>query len=282
MHAEQGQGTRGPSRREFARTTLSSGFAAAVLPVQAQTTITTDSDGLAAGEVEIAVGDGTMPAYRAFPAGLRKAPIILVVQEIFGVHEHIKDVCRRFAKLGYFAVAPELYAQEGRREQDQRHPYACLPDCFQGARCPGHERSGRERLLGSKKRRRWRQAGRNWILLGGTHSLAVRRAQPESEGGSSLVRAAGGRVHRAHAIASGRPCRSGARAGTRTLRRGRQRHPGRVHRADEAGAGRQHCGGSPGLSSSFTPTRPTPSTPTTGPTTASKRRRTGGNAAWHG
>jgi len=113
MHVEQGQGTRGPRQRELARTTLGTGFAAAVLPVQAQTAITTDSDGLVAGEVEIPVGDGTMPAYRAFPAGLRKAPIILVVQEIFGVHEHIKDVCRRFAKLGYFAVAPELYARQG-------------------------------------------------------------------------------------------------------------------------------------------------------------------------
>jgi carboxymethylenebutenolidase len=100
------------SRREFVMTTLAAGFAAAVLPVSAQT-ITTDSAGLSAGEVTIAVKDGDMPAYRAMPAGGKNLPVVLVVQEIFGVHEHIKDVCRRFAKAGYLAVAPALYARQG-------------------------------------------------------------------------------------------------------------------------------------------------------------------------
>ena len=100
------------SRRDFVMTSLASGFAAAVLPVNAQT-ITTDSKGLTVGEVKIPVKDGQMPAYRAMPAGGKNLPVVFVVQEIFGVHEHIKDVCRRFAKEGYLAIAPELYARQG-------------------------------------------------------------------------------------------------------------------------------------------------------------------------
>lgn len=100
------------TRREFVITTLAAGFALAVRPVSAQT-ISTDTQGLEAGEVKIPVTDGTIPAYRAMPATGGPFPVLLVVQEIFGVHEHIKDVCRRFAKLGYLAVAPELYARQG-------------------------------------------------------------------------------------------------------------------------------------------------------------------------
>jgi carboxymethylenebutenolidase len=102
----------GLSRREFTVTTLAAGFALAVQPVAAET-ITTDTAGLEAGEVSIAVADGKIPAYRAMPRGNGPFPVILVVQEIFGVHEHIKDICRRLAKLGYLAVAPELYARQG-------------------------------------------------------------------------------------------------------------------------------------------------------------------------
>ena len=100
-------------RRAFVRTSVGSGFAAAVLPVVAQTTIKTDTNGLTAGEVTIPVGDFKMPAYRAAPAGKANAPVVLVVSEIFGVHEHIADVARRFAKAGYFAVAPELFVRQG-------------------------------------------------------------------------------------------------------------------------------------------------------------------------
>jgi carboxymethylenebutenolidase len=100
------------TRREFVVTTLAAGFALAVQPVSAQT-ITTDTNGLEAGEVKIPVSDGEIPAYRAMPAAGKSFPVVLVVQEIFGVHEHIKDICRRFAKLGYLAVAPELYARQG-------------------------------------------------------------------------------------------------------------------------------------------------------------------------
>ncbi len=103
----------GFTRREFVMTTLATGFAAAVQPVAAQTQITTDARGLAAGEVKVAVKDGEMVAYRAMPEGGKNLPTVLVVQEIFGVHEHIKDVCRRLAKAGYLAIAPELYARQG-------------------------------------------------------------------------------------------------------------------------------------------------------------------------
>ena len=100
------------TRREFIVTTLAVGFALAVQPVSAQT-ITTDTGGLIAGEVKIPVSDGQIPAYRAMPATDGSHPVVLVVQEIFGVHEHIKDICRRLAKLGYAAIAPELYARQG-------------------------------------------------------------------------------------------------------------------------------------------------------------------------
>lgn len=100
------------SRRGFVATSLATGFAAATRPVSAQT-IATDSKGLEAGEVKVPVSGGTVPAYRAMPEKGGPFPTVLVVQEIFGVHEHIKDICRRFAKLGYFAIAPELYARQG-------------------------------------------------------------------------------------------------------------------------------------------------------------------------
>jgi carboxymethylenebutenolidase len=91
---------------------LPQGFARMVQPV-AMSTITTDTQGLTAGEIKIDTRDGPVPAYRALPNKDGPFPLILVVQEIFGVHEHIKDVCRRLAKLGYFAIAPELYFRQG-------------------------------------------------------------------------------------------------------------------------------------------------------------------------
>jgi Dienelactone hydrolase and related enzymes len=99
--------------RRQVMTGLAAGFALAVQPVAAQTMITTDTKGLEAGEVKIPTKDVEIPAYRAMPASGGPFPVVLVIQEIFGVHEHIKDICRRFAKLGYFAVAPELYARQG-------------------------------------------------------------------------------------------------------------------------------------------------------------------------
>lgn len=101
------------SRRDFVRASVGTGFAAAALPVSAQTVIKTDAAGLVAGEVTIPVGDFKLPAYRAAPMGVANAPVVLVVSEIFGVHEYIADVARRFAKAGYFAIAPEMFVRQG-------------------------------------------------------------------------------------------------------------------------------------------------------------------------
>jgi carboxymethylenebutenolidase len=100
------------TRRGFVMTSLATGFALSVQPVSAQT-IHTDATGLEAGEVKVPVADGSIPAYRAMPDKGGPFPTVLVVQEIFGVHEHIKDITRRLAKLGYYAIAPELYARQG-------------------------------------------------------------------------------------------------------------------------------------------------------------------------
>lgn len=99
------------SRRHFLATGLAAGFTLATGPVNAQSVITTDTNGLTAGEVAVPLVEGRIPAYRAMPAAGGPFPTVLVVQEIFGVHEYIKDVCRRFAKLGYYAIAPELFAR---------------------------------------------------------------------------------------------------------------------------------------------------------------------------
>ncbi|MCC5657215.1 dienelactone hydrolase family protein [Nostoc sp. XA010] len=101
------------TRRKFIATaTVATGFALAVQPISAQV-ISTDAKGLIAGAVKIPVKDGEIPAYRAVPATGKNFPIVLVIQEIFGVHEHIQDVTRRFAQLGYLAIAPELFIRQG-------------------------------------------------------------------------------------------------------------------------------------------------------------------------
>ena len=105
---------RGASRRTALKVAaLGAGYAAAVLPVAAQTAITTPADGLTAGPVSFTVNGFGVPAYRAAPAGKTGLPVVLVVHEIFGVHAYIADVCRRFAQLGYLAIAPDLYARQG-------------------------------------------------------------------------------------------------------------------------------------------------------------------------
>ncbi len=105
------------TRRELiaagAATGFVAGFALSVQPVQAQSMIVTDTAGIDAAMAEFPTSTGPIPAYRALPAGGNKRPLVLVVQEIFGVHEHIKDVCRRLAKLGYCAIAPSLYHRQG-------------------------------------------------------------------------------------------------------------------------------------------------------------------------
>ncbi len=101
------------TRRHFLATSAAAGFALAVRPVSAETVIRTDAAGLVAGDVSIPVDDGEIPGYLARPEGDGAFPVVLVVQEIFGVHEHIKDVCRRFAHEGYLAIAPEMFYRQG-------------------------------------------------------------------------------------------------------------------------------------------------------------------------
>ena len=106
-------GEAGPSRRTALQAALGVGYAAAALPVMAQTAVKTSEEGLTAGSISYEVNGFKVPAYRAAPAGRTGLPVVLVVQEIFGVHEYIADTARRFAKAGYLAIAPELYARQG-------------------------------------------------------------------------------------------------------------------------------------------------------------------------
>ncbi len=101
------------NRRGFVTTLAAAGFALAVQPVQASTVITTDASGLDAGSATVKASGSELPVYYARPAQGDKLPVVLVVQEIFGVHEHIRDVCRRLAKQGYLAIAPELFFRQG-------------------------------------------------------------------------------------------------------------------------------------------------------------------------
>jgi len=101
------------SRRGFVMTSLATGFALSVQPIAAQTVITTDATGLDAGEVKVPAKDGEVPAYRAMPDKGGPFPTVLVAHEAWGVHEHIKDLCRRLAKAGYYAITPELFARQG-------------------------------------------------------------------------------------------------------------------------------------------------------------------------
>lgn len=103
----------GLSRRTALKAALGVGYAAAAMPIMAQTAIKTPSDGLTVGEVQLTVNGTSVPVYRAAPAGKTGLPVVLVLSEIFGVHEHIADVARRFARAGYLALAPELFVRQG-------------------------------------------------------------------------------------------------------------------------------------------------------------------------
>ncbi len=103
----------GCGRRTFLQATLGAGFAAAVMPVVAQTVVKTSTEGLTAGQIDIEVKGQKVPVYRAQPEGKKNLPVILVISEIFGVHEHIADVARRFAQQGYLALAPDLFVRQG-------------------------------------------------------------------------------------------------------------------------------------------------------------------------
>ena len=112
LNAREGEMS-APTRRLALQTALGIGYAASAFPLMAQTAVKTSSEGLQDGEVTIDVNGFKMPAYRSMPAGKTNLPVVLVISEIFGVHEYIADVTRRFAKAGYLAIAPELFVRQG-------------------------------------------------------------------------------------------------------------------------------------------------------------------------
>ena len=103
----------GATRRTALKVALGVGYAATTLPIMAQTAIHTSDEGLASGEEVFDVDGFMVPFYYAAPSGKTHLPVVLVVQEIFGVHAYIADICRRLAKAGYLAIAPDLYARQG-------------------------------------------------------------------------------------------------------------------------------------------------------------------------
>jgi carboxymethylenebutenolidase len=111
LPARPGPGLR-LGRRELLLGTVAAGFALAVRPVAAST-LTTSARGLTAGWVAVPAAGSAVRAYRARPAQGSGFPVVLVVQEIFGVHAYIQDVCRRLARLGYLAIAPSLFDRQG-------------------------------------------------------------------------------------------------------------------------------------------------------------------------
>ena len=100
------------TRRTFAATSLVAGFTLAAGPLRAGRSSPMQADSWPA-KLKVPVRDGTIPGFRARPATGSHWPVVLVTQEIFGIHEHIRDICRRFAKLGCYAIAPSLYARYG-------------------------------------------------------------------------------------------------------------------------------------------------------------------------
>ena len=115
------------SRRGFLQAGALAGFAASVAPtgaLQAQT-ITTSAEGLDHGMVQMGAANDQFPGYFAKPKGKKGLATVIVLHEIFGVHEHIKDVCRRFAQKGFMAVAPECFHRQGDPSK-----YTSIPDLF--------------------------------------------------------------------------------------------------------------------------------------------------------
>ena len=224
------------TRREFVVTTLAVGFTAAAGPVMAQTALATPATGLTAGEVQIPVSGGTMPAYRAMPEGGAKLPVVLVVQEIFGVHEYIKDVCRRFARLGYLAVAPELYARQGdgskmtdiqqilenlTPEVPDAQVMADLDSAVAWAETTGAADTSRLGITGFC----W---GGRIVWLYAAHSPKLKAGVAwygRLAGTASALAGRGGNERRAPPQAADRPRERARGAGARALRRCRRRYP---------------------------------------------------------
>jgi hypothetical protein len=208
--ASQGHAT----RRTALKAALGVGYAASVLPVMAQTAIKTPADGLTAGEVMIDVNGFKMPAYRAAPAGKTGLPVVLVLSEIFGVHEYIADTARRFAKAGYLAIAPELFVRQGDAQS-----YGEMAKLIAEVISKVPDAQVMADLDATVK---WAAANGGDVKKLG---VAVCGAQPGGEGWRGLVRPAGRPDQRSQPQAPGGRGRRPARSGARALRRGRHRHP---------------------------------------------------------
>ena len=260
-------------RREMLAASLAAGFAAAVRPVAAQTVIHTDSEGLEAGEVSIPAGDRDIPAYRAMPAKSGTFPVILVVQEIFGVHEHIKDVCRRLAKQGYMAIAPELYARQGNVAEitDVKDIIAKVVSKVPDAQVMADLDATVAWAEGIGQGRH-RQARHHRLLLGRAHRLALRGAQPASSRpaspGTAGSSATARRIRRATRSisppSSRRRCSASTAARTRASRS--KRSSGCARRAKPPASNAR---------SSSTRIRRTASTPTTARATVAEAAKDG-------
>jgi carboxymethylenebutenolidase len=106
-------GEAGSNRRNLLKSALGVGYAAAAMPIMAQDAIKTSSEGLRSGETVYEVSGFKVPAFYAAPTARKNLPVILLVHEVFGVHEYIADIARRFAQAGYLAIAPDLFARQG-------------------------------------------------------------------------------------------------------------------------------------------------------------------------
>ena len=176
-----------PARRSFLLAGLGVGFALAADPVIAQV-ITTSIDGLVAGEVKVPTADGEMPAYRAMPDGAGPFPTMVVIEEIFGVHEYIKDICRRYAKLGYFAIAPELFARQGDPlHADVKTIITDIVPKVPDAQAMG-DLDATVTLRQSDRQGRHHPGRRDRLLLGRPHDLALRPPRPAAQGGRGVLR----------------------------------------------------------------------------------------------
>jgi hypothetical protein len=197
----------GASRRDVLRGALGVGFAAAVLPVSAST-ISTPTTGLDAAEVQINVDGEDVPVYVAKPAGTRTGlPVVLVVSEIFGAHEHICDIARRFAREGYMALAPELFIRQG-----DPMGYANMGDLIREVIAKTPDEQVKKDLDA------WRTPG-----------LAVCGKPTSGEGWRGMVRTIGGRLNAFHTDAPDPNRGQDQRPCTGLVRRCRQGHQPRKH-----------------------------------------------------
>ncbi len=268
------------SRRGFLVSGAASGFALAAGPLMAQQAIKTPADGLVVAETTIPVSGGQLPIYTAAPKRAGKFPVIIVIPEVFGMHEYQKDITRRLAKVGYYAdlarsVLPLGRPVEGRRRQ------AGHRRCQHAHRRAGVCRSRRTGRLDREAAERERATPRDHRHVPRRpDGVDVHGAQSEDQGRRRVVWTLHAFAAGAHGDAA-RHHRQAERTGARPLRRRRRRDSGPAGRAHARGAARVRQGQGidhPCLSR----TCRTRSTPTTGTPTARKRRRTAGSACSRG